>query len=164
MSKVQAAQNAAQAYVYGVQAGLELKLLKGFSISSRYNYQQGKEELDDGTITPLRHAAPWYGVSHLTYSAQKLKLDLYTSYSGEVSNANMPISEQKKTHLYAIDNNGKPYSPSWYTLNFKAMYQLIEFMSISAGVENITDQRYRPYSSGLVAPGRNFILSVRAIF
>jgi hemoglobin/transferrin/lactoferrin receptor protein len=164
MSKVQAAQNAAQAYVYGVQAGLELKLLKGFSISSRYNYQQGKEELDDGMITPLRHAAPWYGVSHLTYSAQKLKLDLYTSYSGEVSNANMPISEQKKTHLYAIDNNGKPYSPSWYTLNFKAMYQLIEFMSISAGVENITDQRYRPYSSGLVAPGRNFILSVRAIF
>ena len=164
MSKVQAAQNAAQAHVYGFQAGLELKLLKGFSISSRFNYQQGEEELDDGKMTPLRHAAPWYGVSHLAYSAQKLKLDLYTSYSGEVSNANMPISEQKKPYLYAIDSNGKPYSPSWYTLNFKAMYQLIDFMSVSAGVENITHQRYRPYSSGLVAPGRNFILSVRVIF
>ena len=164
MSKVQAVQNAAQAYVYGVQAGLELKLPKGFGISSRFNYQQGEEELSDGTTTPLRHAIPWYGVTHLTYSAQKLKLDLYSMYSGKISNANMHESEKKKDYLYAIDQNGKPYSPAWYTLNFKAMYQLIEFISISAGVENITDQRYRPYSSGLVAPGRNFILSVRAIF
>ncbi|MBL4623668.1 MAG: TonB-dependent receptor [Flavobacteriales bacterium] len=164
MSKVQAFQNAAQAYVYGVQAGLEIRLPKGFSISSRFNYQQGEEELEDGTTSPLRHAAPWFGVTHLTYSVQKLKLDLYSSYSGEISNENMSISEQKKSYLYAKDKNGKPYSPAWYTLNFKAMYQLVEFMSISAGVENITNQRYRPYSSGLVAPGRNFILSVRAIF
>ena len=163
-SKVQALQNAALAEVYGAQAGLEVKLFKGFSLSSRFNYQQGKEELEDGTISPLRHSAPWFGVSHLTYSAQKIKLDLYTIYNGEVSNENLPIPEQKKDYLYAIDNKGNPYSPSWYTINFKAMYQLIEFISISAGVENITDQRYRPYSSGLVAPGRNFILSVRAIF
>ncbi|MFT7154314.1 MAG: hemoglobin/transferrin/lactoferrin receptor protein, partial [Alteromonas macleodii] len=32
------------------------------------------------------------------------------------------------------------------------------------GVENISDQRYRPYSSGIVAPGRNFILSLKARF
>ncbi|MBL4652988.1 MAG: TonB-dependent receptor [Flavobacteriales bacterium] len=164
MSKVQAVQNAAQATVYGLQAGLELKLPKGFSVSSRFNYQQGVEELADGTTSPLRHAAPWYGVTHLTYSVQKLKLDLYSSYSGEVANADMPKAEKKKDYLYAVDVNGNPYSPAWYSLNFKAMYQLIEFISISAGVENITDQRYRPYSSGLVASGRNFILSVRAIF
>ena len=36
--------------------------------------------------------------------------------------------------------------------------------NVTAGLENITDQRYRPYSSGLVAPGRNFIVGVRAKF
>ncbi|HRX97492.1 MAG TPA: TonB-dependent receptor, partial [Bacteroidales bacterium] len=62
------------------------------------------------------------------------------------------------------DDNGNPWSPSWYTINFKAMYQLTDLISLSAGLENITDQRYRPYSSGIVAPGRNFIISVRATF
>jgi hemoglobin/transferrin/lactoferrin receptor protein len=44
------------------------------------------------------------------------------------------------------------------------MYQFTNHLSISAGVENLTDQRYRPYSSGIVAPGRNFILSLKATF
>jgi len=44
------------------------------------------------------------------------------------------------------------------------MYQFHENLSVSAGLENITDQRYRPYSSGLVASGRNLILSLRANF
>ena len=63
-----------------------------------------------------------------------------------------------------IDDNGNPWSPAWYTLNYKVMYAISDHVTISSGLENITDQRYRPYSSGIVAPGRNFILSVRASF
>ena len=164
MSQVQAIQNAASATVYGVQAGLEIKLPEGFGISSQFNYQKGDEELDDGTTSPLRHAAPWFGISSLTYTAQKLKLDFYATYNGEVPFEDMPQEEQGKDYMYAIDADGNPYSPGWYTLNFKAMYQLSEYLSISGGLENLTDQRYRPYSSGLVAPGRNFILSLKANF
>jgi hemoglobin/transferrin/lactoferrin receptor protein len=76
----------------------------------------------------------------------------------------MPEEEKGKTEIYAIDKNGNPYSPGWYTMNFKAMIQFASGFTITAGLENITDQRYRPYSSGIVAPGRNFILSVRYIF
>jgi len=35
---------------------------------------------------------------------------------------------------------------------------------VSAGLENITDQRYRPYSSGMVAGGRNFIIGITGVF
>lgn len=164
LSQVQAMQNAAQATVYGVQAGLEVKLPAGFGISSHFTYQEGEEELDDGSVSPLRHAAPWFGISHLTYSANKLTLDFYGMYSGEVSYENMAEEERGKDYMYAIDDNGNPYSPSWLTLNFKAMYQLTDNFGVSAGLENITDLRYRPYSSGIVAPGRNFILSFRAAF
>ncbi len=164
MSQIQAIQNAASATVYGVQAGLEIKLPEGFGISSQFNYQKGEEELDDGTTSQLRHAAPWFGISSLTYTAQKLKLDLYAAYNGEVPFEDMPQEEQGKDYMYAIDADGNPYSPGWYTLNFKAMYHLNELLSITAGLENITDQRYRPYSSGLVASGRNFILSLKANF
>jgi hemoglobin/transferrin/lactoferrin receptor protein len=164
MSQVQAMQNAAFATVYGVQAEIEIKIPQGFGFSSQISYQKGEEELDDGTTSPLRHAAPWFGMSSLTYSADKLKIDLYATYSGEVSNENLAQEEQGKDYMYAKDDDGKPYSPAWYTLNFKVMYQITDILSISGGVENLTDVRYRPYSSGITAPGRNFILSLRASF
>jgi hemoglobin/transferrin/lactoferrin receptor protein len=49
-------------------------------------------------------------------------------------------------------------------LNLKANYQAFKFLNIGFGIENITDQRYRPYSSGITAAGRNFIISLRANF
>ncbi len=164
MSKVQAIQNAAQAYVYGFQADLEANLPAGFGITSHFNYQKGEEELDDNSTAPLRHAAPWYGSTHFTYTRNRLKADLYGVYNGKVSYENLAPSEQDKEYLYANDAEGRPYSPLWYTVNFKVLYQLTDFLMINAGIENITDQRYRPYSSGITAAGMNFIASVKATF
>ena len=164
LSRVQAIQNAARATVYGVNLDLEVNLSAGFGFSTNFNYQKGEEELDDGTTSPLRHAAPWFGASHLTYNANKLVLDFYAVYSGELSYKNLAEEERGKDYLYAIDENGNPYSPSWYTLNFKAKHQLSEHLTVSGGIENLTDQRYRPYSSGITAAGRNFILSLKASF
>jgi hemoglobin/transferrin/lactoferrin receptor protein len=164
MSKVQAIQNAAQARVRGIQAGLEIKLPAGFGLNSHFNWQKGEEELDDGSIAPLRHAAPWFGVSHLTYSDQKLKLDFYAVYNGEISFENLPPEEQSKAYIYAVDKDGNPYSPSWYTINLKGVYQITEQLSINLGIENFTNQRYRSYSSGITGPGRNFIVALRAVF
>lgn len=164
MSKVQAIQNAAVANVYGLQAGLEIKLPYGFGFEADFNYQKGEEELDDGTTSPSRHAAPMYGVSRLSYNAGKVSFQFYALFCDEVSYENLPEEERAKTEIYANDVDGNPYSPAWYTLNFKAMVQMTNSLSVSAGIENITDQRYRPYSSGIVAPGRNFVISLRAGF
>ncbi len=164
MSRVQAIQNAAQATVYGIQAGMELSLPAGIGISSQFSYQKGDEELDDGTTSPMRHAAPWFGITHFTYTYSKLTMDFYAIYNGQVSYEDLPIEERGKEYIYATDINGNPYSPSWYTLNLKAGYQVNESFSIFTGIENLTDQRYRPYSSGIVAPGRNFILTLKATF
>lgn len=164
MCKVQAIQNAAFATVYGIQAGLEVKLPAGFGFTSQFNYQKGEEELDDGSKSSLRHAAPWFGISHLTYKANKLELDLYGVYNGEISYTNLCEEERGKPYLYAKDADGNPYSPAWYTLNIKALYQITDNLSVSAGVENLTDRRYQPYSSGIAGSGRNFVLALRARF
>lgn len=164
MSKVQAIQNLANATVFGVQAGAEIKLGAGFSLAGQANYQKGVEEQDDGTTSPARHAAPFFATARLKYSNGKLNAQFYGIYNAEVSNDNLPVSEQAKTELYAKDENGNPYSPQWYTLNFKANYQVSQFLSVSGGLENITDQRYRPYSSGLAGAGRNMVLSAKINF
>ena len=160
MSQVFALQNAAFADVYGFNTNIEIRLTKGLKISSRFNYQIGVEEMEDGSTTRSRHAAPWFGVTRLTYSTKKLDLQFYGMYSGAITAENLNEEERQKPFLYAKNENGEPFSPSWYTLNFKIMYAVSDFFTVSGGVENITDQRYRTYSSGLAAAGRNLILSL----
>jgi len=164
LSNVQAIQNAANAKVYGIQAGIEVKSVSGFYFQVDLNFQKGEEELDNGDKSPSRHAAPFFGVGRLGYSNSKLDLQLNAQFSDEVSYDNLAEEERGKPEIYAIDGNGNPYSPSWYTLNLKSMYKLTENFTVTVGLENITDQRYRPYSSGIVAPGKNFILALRAKF
>lgn len=164
LSQVQAIQNAALARVYGLQAGLELQLPAGFSFSSDLNWQEGKEELDNGSVSPSRHAAPFFGISRFTYRANKLTLEFYATYQGERTFDALAVEERAKDEIYAKDVNGNNYAPGWYTVNIKAMYQFMSNLTITAGLENITDQRYRPYSSGISAPGRNFVMALRATF
>jgi hemoglobin/transferrin/lactoferrin receptor protein len=164
LSRVQAIQNAAVAHVYGLQAGLEVQLPRGFSFSSDLNLQDGEEELDDGSTSPSRHAGPWFGVSRLSYNAEKLNFQLYAVYQGKRAHEDLAEEEKAKTEIYALDENGNTYAPAWYTLNFKLMYRLSDNWTISAGLENITDRRYRPYSSGISGPGRNFVLALSTRF
>jgi hemoglobin/transferrin/lactoferrin receptor protein len=91
-------------------------------------------------------------------------LQLYACYQGERKSEDMPQEELGKDEIYAKDAGGNNYSPSWYTLNLKARYQFTDNFMVSAGIENLTDRRYRPYSSGISGPGRNFILSLKASF
>ncbi|GCC51344.1 TonB-dependent receptor [Chryseotalea sanaruensis] len=164
LSKVEAIQNAAVATVFGLQANIEIKLSEEFMLSSKFNYQKGEEELDDGTTSPSRHAAPWFGLTRLTYNTKHVTMQFYAQYSGERKFSDLPQEEQGKPEIYAKDENGDPYSPGWYTLNFKANYQANDKIIIGAGLENITDKRYRPYSSGIVAPGRNMVISLTVKF
>ncbi|MBN2265124.1 MAG: TonB-dependent receptor [Candidatus Aminicenantes bacterium] len=160
LSRVQAIQNAAVANVFGLQAGIEIQWPSGFSFSSDFNFQDGEEELDDGSVSPSRHAAPWFGMSRLAYDADRLTLELSAIYQGTFEHEDLAEEEKAKDEIYAADAEGNTYAPGWYTLNFKALYRLSDHWRLSAGVENMTDQRYRPYSSGISGAGRNFVLSL----
>lgn len=164
MSKVQALQNVAQTQVYGTQVSLNIHPSKRIKITSTFNYTVGEDKLSGGVSTPSRHATPWYGITKIHYTKEKLNVVAYLAYSGKKDFEDLPIGEQSKTELYARDKDGNPYSPSWYTANIKASYHFTKHWTISGGLENITDQRYRTYSSGLSAAGRNFVMALKASF
>ena len=160
LSKVQAIQNAAKAYVYGFEFSLEAYLTEQWSLSSNLTLTEGVEEEDDGSESPARHAAPTFGDFHVVWKNQRVKADLFLNYNGEIAYDELAMSEQSKEYIYASDDNGNPYAPSWYTLNFRSQYDITNRFKVSATLENITDQRYRTYSSGIVAPGRTIILGL----
>jgi hemoglobin/transferrin/lactoferrin receptor protein len=99
-------------------------------------------------------------MSKFTFRKRNITLQLSAMYSGEVSFEQLNAEERVKTAIYAKDAAGNPYSPSWYTLNFSMNWKCREWARIGAGVENITDQSYRPYSSGIAGGGRNFYISL----
>jgi len=165
-SAVEAIQNVARATVWGVQAGWETQFAGYFTWETKLNWIQGKETDDTKNIqVPLRHAPPFYGSTAIKFRKKNLDVELYGVHNSRISNADLAPSEQAKTFIYAKDTNGKPYSPAWSTLNIKASYTCTKFpLQVNAGWENITNERYRPYSSGLVAAGSNFIISMRTWF
>lgn len=161
MSRVQAIQNIARAYVYGVQAEIGISFGAGLGLTSILNFQRGEEQSEDSLIDyPLRHAAPLFGSTHLTYVRKNLKFDFYSNYNGKMNFDDLPLSERNDASPYAKDNDGNPFVPGWYTLNFKVAWYVSRYLAIHAGIENITDRLYRPFASGISAPGRNFVFAL----
>ncbi len=164
LSNVQAIQNAARARIYGFEAGIKYEFAKNFKIVSQYTFVGGEEELDDGDTTPSRHVSPQFGNTHLTFTSDKWMIDTFAIYNGQFDFEDLAPSQQNNAFLYAQDEEGNPYSPSWYTLNLRTQYQITTNLKGIFSIENITDQRYRPYSSGVAGAGRNFIASLKYSF
>ncbi len=160
LSNVQAIQNAAKAYVYGFEFGLEAFLSENISLASNLTLTEGVEEDAQGNDTPARHVSPAFGDFHFIWRNQKLKTDFFMNFNGKISFEDLAASERSKGYIYATDANGNPFSPSWYTLNLRSQYAISDVMKITLGLENITNQRYRSYSSGIVAPGTNLIMGL----
>ncbi|MDX1470415.1 MAG: TonB-dependent receptor, partial [Flavobacteriaceae bacterium] len=159
LSTVQAIQNASMADIYGLELGLRYNISSRLHLSSQYNIIRGSED-EDGEEVPVRHVAPDFGNTHLVFQTNRIKLDAFAVYNAEFEFSDLALSEREKDFIYALDENGNPYSPSWITFNIRTEYQFTEDLSILVSLENITDQRYRTYSSGISAPGRNLILSL----
>lgn len=164
LSNVQAIQNAARAYVYGFEFGADAYLNEHWSLSANLTLTEGIEEEEDGTDSPARHAAPTFGDFHVLWKGRKVKTDLFVNFNGEIAFEDLALSERAKDYIYAQDANGNPFSPSWYTVNFRSQYDYNNRLTFSLHWENMTDQRYRTYSSGIVAPGSNFVLGASLAF
>ena len=160
LSTIQAIQNGGKAEIYGFEAGVEINFTKNLQFTSQYNYTGGYQLEENGSRVAVRHVAPQFGNAHLIWEYKKLKLDAYANYNGQFDYEDLAPEEQNKAYLYALDENGNPYSPSWYTLNFGAQYKINKAFQINTSLENISNQRYRTYSSGITAAGINFITAV----
>ena len=158
LSEIQAIQNASKSWIYGFEAGLKTRFSKTLEFTSQYSYVHGVQEEMPGIELPVRHVAPVFGNAHLTWKHNKLHLDGFVNYNGTLRGSD--ISAELKDSLFALDSQGNPYAPSWYTLNLRTQFDFNKSVSFVGAIENITNQRYRTYSSGISAPGTNLILAI----
>ena len=147
--------NTAKAEMYGASLSLSSELSEWFAIEKTITIMDGSDLTNN---EPLRHTTPLFGRASVIYKQKKLRFEFFIEYNGNMAREDIPFSEiDRKSYLYT--ENG---SPGWYTLNLRSSYQVNEFINANVSLENILDTHYRPHTSGISAPGRNLILSVRA--
>ena len=160
LSQIQALQNGSKSLIYGFEFGANMIINKNLSLKSQLNLIAGYELNESPFALPVRHIPPNFGNLHLIFEKGKLSFDAFVNFNSEISYNDLAESERAKPYLYALDKNGNPYSPSWITYNLRSKYLLSDKLNFTLSFENILDKLYRPYSSGISAPGLNFIFSV----
>lgn len=153
---LQANVNAGAAFVTGISTFIKGKLTPQLSFDASLTYTDGKD-LEENE--PLRHVAPLFGQVSISYKIKKFETEAFMQYNGAISAANLPPSERAKTQLYTTDG-----ALAWQTYNWRMAYHFSPSISLNASVENLLDLHYRPYSSGISAAGRNFVVSLSAHF
>jgi hemoglobin/transferrin/lactoferrin receptor protein len=155
---VQAAQNVGDAYIYGLQGNMLAQVTPSFSIQSTLTYTYGRIK-ENEMETPLDHIPPLYGMTSFKLKIKKFEGDFYIRYTGWKTLSDYSASgEDNLPNATALGN------PGWYTLNLKTSFHLNQYLSIQAGIENMTDRFYRNFASGVSAPGRNFMVALRGNF
>jgi hemoglobin/transferrin/lactoferrin receptor protein len=158
LSAVKANLNAGEAYLYGLSGEIKIDVTPMFSLQSNLNYTFGRIVTDQGH-TPLDHIPPVYGRTAINFSANKIRASFYSVYHGmkKLSDFNL----KGEDNIQYATNEGMP---SWYTLNTSVSYYINSNFSIQMALENIMDRHYRVFASGISAPGRNFIITLRGNF
>lgn len=150
--------NANTAKVRGVSINLKSSLTNKIEFSGSINYIKGKRFDDAENESPLSHIPPLYGKISLSYIDEDQQLNLKVMYNGK-----KPVSEYGGSEDN-LENATVDGTPSWYTINAYYQRKISNALSASIALENILDIHYRPFASGVSAPGRNLIVSINAKF
>lgn len=151
--KTQALVNTGRANIYGISLTLRGDLSDRFGVNSSLNFTGGEDLIEN---EPLRHVPPLFGRASLLYREKSFLFEFNVQYSGSKEYDELAPSEKNKIYLYTPEG-----ALAWYTLNFRVSYEFRDSLIINIGLENLLDKHYRTYSSGISAPGRNFILGLR---
>lgn len=163
MEKTQAVQNKDRAYIYGFTGGVQFDFNENVSFKSMINYVQGRyADVKKDTVVPLDHIPPVFGQTSLIVKQKKVDGEFFIRYNGKKISADYSTSGEDNAQ-YSADKT-KGYMPAWFTVNVRAGYNITNNLRLNFACENITDNRYRVFASGINAPGRNFIVSLRAKF
>jgi len=153
---VQTLMNSPEAYIYGSSFGIKSQLLSWLFYENSFTWQKG---WDVSNNEPLGHIPPAFGKSLFKIKKGKMEYRLWGIYT------NWKYIEDMNSS--GVDNNDlgtEEGYPSWWTINTSIQYKFNEKIKLQLGIENILDQHYRTFASGISAPGRNVIISLKTNF
>lgn len=164
--------NTGQAEIFGITASASMRIANNYTLESDYTIIKG---INKDTQMPFTHIPPSFGKTAFYADYDKWRASIYALYNGAKPISEYDIesgtdNEEESPIEWVLHNESNTMvieyqgTPAWYTLNMSAMYQFSKTFTAQLAIENILDHHYKTFASGLSAPGRNFILTLRANF
>jgi len=155
LSRVLAPQNERKSRLWGYTSNLEADLLGNLAGYASIGYTNGRI-LEADSTRALDHIPPLYGRAGLRFHNTRATAEGFVLFNGK-----KPLDQYNKE-----GEDNQQYAPpegarAWMTLNLRGSYRFGNYFTLQAGVDNVLDQQYRAFASGINAPGRNLFVAVR---
>lgn len=165
-SAVYANRNVRKAHTYGFNTNLTIDFTEQLTFFGTVTYTNGRFKTDNGSKIPQDHIPPVFGKGSLkyNYSANRSNLpgfetEAYVLFNGAKKLKDYNPDGEDNLQYATIDG-----MPSWFTLNWRNTINLAKMTQLQFAIENILDRNYRYFASGFSAPGRNYVIALRANF
>ncbi len=162
-------QNRGTAYVFGYTANYQGRITDKFNTSGFITYTKGRT---NDTDEPLSSIPPLFGQFDVNYNDENFQLGASLRFNSKKDISDFNITEGIDNHDLtpivnpnATNDVDKFYgSPSWMTLGLNSSYAFNEHWRVQGMIQNLFDEHYREFASGVSAPGRNFSFALITTF
>jgi hemoglobin/transferrin/lactoferrin receptor protein len=162
-------QNKGNAYIFGYTLNYLGKISNTINTSGFITYTKGRTY---DTEEPMSSIPPLFGQFEINYKKDKIELGTVLRFNSKKEIEDFNFTEGIDNHeltpivnANATSDLDKFYgSPSWITLGVNGRYLINDTFSLQARLDNILDEHYIEFASGVSSPGRNLSVSFTANF
>ena len=162
-------QNKGTAYILGYTINYLGEVSSTLNTSGFITYTKGRTY---DTQEPMSSIPPLFGQFELNFKKNKIELGAAVRFNSKKDIEDFNITEGIDNHDLtpiidpnAVIDTDKYYgSPSWMTIGVTSNYLMNDTFSIQARLDNIFDEHYLEFASGISAPGRHVSVSFVASF
>lgn len=151
--------NAGQAFIWGLSLNMKLEFNEYLFLQASVNHTEGRELETGADPRPLAHIPPTYGQVEVHYQRKAFQTRFNLRFNGPKR-----LEDYSNDSSENLDQALPEGTPGWFTVNIYSMIQLNRQFALNLNIENLLDWHYRPYGSGVSAPGINVIVAVRGKF
>ncbi len=156
--------NMGNRFLVGASAEGKLELLETLQLQGNLSYINA---LKNDKYGPLPSISPIFGSVLLHYSKDQWFSQLRFQFSGSKDPSQYSFGGEdglEETPLLVEELDQYAGTPGWNTFSWMAQYNWNEQIRFRFALDNIFDQHYRTFASGISAPGRNLSLGVHLQF
>lgn len=162
-------QNMGTAYIWGYTLNYLGKLSNTIDTSGFITYTKGRTY---DTDEPMSSIPPLFGQFEINYKKDKFELGSVFRFNAkkDIEDFNIPEGIDNHDLTPVLNPNATNEtdifygSPSWMTLGINGRYSVNDNFSVQARLDNVFDEHYIEFASGVASPGRNLSVSFTASF
>jgi hemoglobin/transferrin/lactoferrin receptor protein len=162
-------QNRGNAFIAGYTCSYLGKLSNTWNTSGFITFTKGRTYDSE---EPMSSIPPLFGQFEVNYKKDRTEVGAALRFNSKKDIADFNFTEGIDNHdltpivdVNAVNNENIYYgSPSWISVGVNGSYIVTKNLSVNARLDNLFDEHYIEFASGVSSPGRNLSVSFVANF